>query len=55
MEMEQMMAHLLAEIRTNQDKAAANLKKIKDEMMARLEAKINAHHERMMASLDSHL
>jgi hypothetical protein len=44
MEVEQMMAHLLtemkAEIRANQAKADANLKEMKEEMMARLGAMI---------------
>jgi hypothetical protein len=54
MEMEEMMAHLLAEmkaeIRTNQAKADTSLK----EMMARLEAMIKNNQENMMAKLDAH-
>jgi hypothetical protein len=40
MEMEQRMACLLAEIRTNQTKMDAYLKETKEELTARLEAKI---------------
>jgi cob(I)alamin adenosyltransferase len=51
METEQMMAHLLArmkaEIRTNQAKTDANLKEMKEEMMARLEAKVEANNEKV--------
>jgi hypothetical protein len=60
MEMEQMMAYLLAEIRTNQEEMKenirtndANLKEMKEEMTARLEAslqnmkaKIKANNEK---------
>jgi nucleoid-associated protein YejK len=50
MEMEQMMAHLLAkmkaEIRINQAKTAINLKEINEEMMARLEATIEANNKK---------
>jgi hypothetical protein len=57
-----MMARLLAERRTNQAKAGANLKEMKEEMTVRLEAKIDGkmakldtHHERMMGRLDFQL
>jgi hypothetical protein len=56
MEMEQTMAILLAEIRTDQVKVDTILKEIKEEMRAGKEllkekilGKLNAHHERMMA------
>jgi hypothetical protein len=49
MEMEQMMAPLLskmkAEIRTNQAEVDTNLNKMKEEIMASLEAKIEANSE----------
>jgi hypothetical protein len=45
--MEQMMARLLDEIRTNQAKADANLKDMKEEIIARLEAKIDANQEKL--------
>jgi hypothetical protein len=56
--MEQMMANLLAEMKaeirtnreemkTNQAKMDANLKEMKEEMMARLEAKIEASKRRL--------
>jgi hypothetical protein len=40
------------EIRTNQAKVDANLREMKEEMMARLEAIIEANHERMEALMD---
>jgi hypothetical protein len=45
--MEQMMARLLAEIRTNR----AEMKAGYEQTTARLKAKLDAHHERMMACL----
>jgi rubrerythrin len=65
MEMEQMMARLLAEMkaqtRTNQAKVDASLNKMKEEMTARLEAMIQKNQERMetnqekmMDKLDDH-
>jgi hypothetical protein len=55
--MEEMMACLLAEMKINQAKTNANLKEmrvsqklLKEEMLA----KLNGHHERMMARMDSH-
>jgi hypothetical protein len=67
-QIEEIMARLLAEIRTNrkeiranQVQADANLKGMKGEMTARLEAKIQNNQERMeanqgkiMAKLDAH-
>jgi hypothetical protein len=51
MEVERMMARLLAgmkaEIRMSQAKMDASLKEIKEEMMARLEAKIEASNEKV--------
>jgi hypothetical protein len=66
MEMEEMMACLLAkmkpEIRTNQAKADDNLKEMMEDMTASQEllkeemlAKLNAHHKRVMARMDSQL
>jgi hypothetical protein len=42
------------DIGINQAKVGANLKEMKEEMMARLEALIQANHKKMMAKLDSH-
>jgi hypothetical protein len=67
MEVEQMLACLLAEIRTSGDKIKASLKEtradqkcMKEEMRAGQEflkeemlAKLNFHHERMMGRMDS--
>jgi hypothetical protein len=63
--MEQIMARLLAEMRTNQEKTNANLKKMKanhEEVMAIMEtnqekmmAKLDARHERMVTRMDSQL
>jgi hypothetical protein len=63
------MAHLLAEMESNQAKADTNLKEmrasqelLKEEMLAKMEsnqermdAKLHAHHERRMARMDSQL
>jgi hypothetical protein len=62
MEMEQMKAHLLAEIKddikTNQGKADANLKEMKEEMRASQEllkdemlAKMETNHEKVDAKI----
>jgi hypothetical protein len=68
MEFEQMMAGMLAEmkarIRTNQanseTKAETNLEKMragqelmKEDLMAMLETKLDAHHERMTANVNA--
>jgi hypothetical protein len=57
MEMEQRMACLLdkmkAEIRTNQAKVDANLKEIKEEIMARLEAMIQNNQDEMLAKMET--
>jgi tRNA(Phe) wybutosine-synthesizing methylase Tyw3 len=57
METEQMMAQLLAEIRTGQkhmqEMTDANQAKIKAEMMARLEAKAGVNQEKMKAKMAS--
>jgi hypothetical protein len=62
MEVEQMMACLLEEMKTNQTKMDANLREMKEEMLAKMEAnqgklmaKLDAHHERMMTKIDSQL
>jgi 23S rRNA pseudoU1915 N3-methylase RlmH len=54
MEMEQMMACLLDEIRTNQTKADTNLKEMKEEMTTRLKAKIDTNQEKTIVKLDAH-
>jgi hypothetical protein len=41
-------------IGTNKAKMGASLKDIKEEMMARLKAMIQANHEKMMATLNAH-
>jgi hypothetical protein len=58
MEMEQMKACLLAEMKTNQAKTNANLMEmrasqelLKEEMLA----KLDGHHERMMTRMDFQL
>jgi hypothetical protein len=43
MEVEQMMECLLAKMNANQAKADSNLKEMKEELMARTEAKIDAN------------
>jgi hypothetical protein len=57
MEVEQMMACLLEEMRTNQAKADTNLKLIKEDIKTNQEmlAKLEANQERMMAQMDSQL
>jgi hypothetical protein len=45
------MACLLEEMRANQAKADANLREMKEEMLA----KLDAHHGRMLARIDSQL
>jgi hypothetical protein len=66
MEIEQMMARLpveiKAEIRTNQAKTDVNLREMREEMTSGQEllteellAKLDVHHERMMASMDTQL
>jgi hypothetical protein len=62
MEMEQMMVRLLAEMKTNQAKTNVNLMEIREEMRASQElqkeetvGKVDGHHERMMARMDSQL
>jgi hypothetical protein len=42
------------DIRINQVKVDANPDKMKEEMMARLEAMIQANHEKIMVMLDGH-
>jgi F0F1-type ATP synthase membrane subunit b/b' len=63
-EVKQMMAQMLAEmkpeIRTNQDKADANLKEIragqellKEEILAKMKAKIDTNQKKMKAAIHS--
>jgi hypothetical protein len=60
--MEQNMAHLLAEIRTNREERGADQELLKEEILAKMEtnqermnAKSDAHHEKMMDWMDSQL
>jgi hypothetical protein len=56
MEMEQMMAHLLAENRTNREEMRDGQELLKEEMTARLakmNAKLDAYYERMIAKMDA--
>jgi hypothetical protein len=65
METERMMARLLAEIRNKQAKADANLREmragqelLKEEMLAKMETyqeRMEVHHERVMAKMDSRI
>jgi hypothetical protein len=62
MEIEQMMAHLLAEIRTNREETRAGQEFLKEEILTEKEtnqekmmSKLNASHEVMMARMDSQL
>jgi hypothetical protein len=66
MEIEQMLARLLAERKTNQEHLKEEIRvgqeHLKEEMRAgqkllteKMMAKLHAHHERMMARMDSHL
>jgi valyl-tRNA synthetase len=48
---EQMMARLLAEIRTNREEMRAGQEHMKEEMMA----KLNAHYKRMIVRIHSQL
>jgi hypothetical protein len=57
-----MMAHLLAEIRTNREERRTGQELLKEEILAKMEAnqertdaKLDAHHERMMGWMDSQL
>jgi hypothetical protein len=59
--MEQVMECLLAKVKAIQAKIDANqakmgfdLKEMKEEMLARLEAMIQNNHDKMMARLDAH-
>jgi hypothetical protein len=57
MEMEEVMTHLLAgmkpEIRTNQAKVDANLKEMKEEMVARVKAVIQNNQEEMLSRMET--
>jgi uncharacterized protein YecA (UPF0149 family) len=44
-----MMAHLLADIRTNQEEMRAGQEHPKEEMLAKMEAKIDTNQEKMDA------
>jgi hypothetical protein len=49
MKVEQMMECLLAKMNANQAKADATLKEMKEELMARMEAKIDANQKKIMS------